>query len=178
MSKSNNKRKNSLEVLEGIVVENTNNVEVVNMNELNKGLVVEQIEDLKGQVLEMHDNMEVCLESGLVEDAHELHTEIVLVEDMLVDMENRVGMFVEDEQNEMLDRVKHGMRYAIAQGKNAEYSEKFVDYKQIQAIIKQYKNVTDVEMDDEQVKYIKTLNPIQIRNILITLNKANKLALS
>ncbi|HSQ90207.1 hypothetical protein [Romboutsia sp.] len=195
------KRKNSFEALENIKVEgannNTNTMEVVDMNELNKEMVETQINTLKGEVIDMHENMENCLESGLVEDANELHTEIVVAEEMIVELENKLDEEYDiasdkEDDKELLSLYAHKLKidgaihYAVKQGalkyaqmvEKGEETPKFVSNKQIQGIIKNYELRTGVEMTTKQINFIKTLNPIQIEYIGITLNKARNLAMA
>lgn len=55
---------------------------------------------------------------------------------------------------------------------------KFVSNKQLKGIIKNYELRTSVEMNSKQIDFLKTLNPIQVQFIGITLNKARSLALA
>ena len=198
MAKNNRKNNKGLDtVLDALnkieVATVVENIEAIQVSELTKEMVEEKLESLKDKVVEMHDNMEVCLESDLIEDANVIHTNIIVTENEIVNMEDRLNMFEEikieeviEERNEMMEMIKGAIRYAVKQGA-VEYTKmveqnkeipKFVSGKQIQAIVKNYKLRTDVEMTTEQVNWLKTLNPIQIEFIGITLNKARKLALA
>ena len=71
-------------------------------------------------------------------------------------------------------KLNSAIRYAIEQGKVETVNAKYVPYKAIQAIIKNYQVLTGGLMSDEQMMALKKLNPTQIEYINLTMLQAQR----
>ena len=144
-----------------------------------KGLNMEKVVEIRNEVEEV---MEVETTPVIVTEMAEhvgasLEDIDALREIMIEEQMKEIERIEEMEMNKMVElknKVDNGIKYAIISGKGVESDVKFVSGKQLLGIFKSYKDITGVEMSDMQKKYLKTLNPKQISNILYTLNVARK----
>ena len=134
-----------------------------------KTIIFNQVEmnlnQAKKLVSDMHDNMLQCLECGLVEDAHELHTEITYLEDLIINAES------EDMVDELLEKLNRGIKRAIL---SVSSNGKGITSRKLEGIIKGYKLATGVDMNKNQVNYLKTISDEQASRILYTINVFRK----
>ena len=134
-----------------------------------KTIIFNQVEmnlnQAKKLVSDMHDNMLQCLECGLVEDAHELHTEITYLEDLIINAES------EDMVDELLERLNRGIKRAIL---SVSSNGKGITSRKLEGIVKGYKLATGVDMNKNQVDYLKTISDEQASRILYTINVFRK----
>ena len=134
-----------------------------------KTIIFNQVEmnlnQAKKLVSDMHDNLLQFLESGLVEDAHELHTEITYLEDLIINAES------EDMVDELLERLNRGIKRAIL---SVSSNGKGITSRKLEGIIKGYKLATGVDMNKNQVDYLKTISDEQASRILYTINVFRK----
>ena len=114
---------------------------------------------------DMHDNMLQCLECGLVEEAHELHTKITYLEDLIINAES------EDMTDELLEKLNRGIKRAIL---SVSSNGKGITSRKLEGIIKGYKLATGVDMNKNQVDYLKTISDEQASRILYTINVFRK----
>ena len=144
-----------------------------------KGLNMEKVVEIRNEVEEV---MEVETTPVVVTEMVEhvgasLEDIDALREVMIEEQMKEIERIEEMEMNRMVElknKVDNGIKYAIASGKAAEDTAKFVPGKQLLGIFKSYKEITGVEMSDTQKNYLKTLNSQQLSNILHTLNIARK----
>ena len=134
-----------------------------------KTIIFNQVEmnlnQAKKLVSDMHDNMLQCLECGFVEDAHELHTEITYLEDLIINAES------EDMVDELLEKLNRGIKRAIL---SVSSNGKGITSRKLEGIIKGYKLATGVDMNKSQVNYLKTISDEQASRILYTINEFRK----
>lgn len=81
---------------------------------------------------------------------------------------------VESYMGYVKEKVDFAIKFAIKEGKEAQSDVKYVGAKQLDAIFKSYKEVTGVEMTNNQILCVRALNPKQISNVLHTLNTSKK----
>ncbi len=134
-----------------------------------KTIIFNQVEmDLtqaKKKAVDMHENMLECLECGLIDDAHALHTELTYLEDLIINAESSEK--VKPTKRELIQMLNNGIRYAI---KSIETQGRGITPKRIDNILRAYKTVTGVEMSELQVKYLRTLSDEQARRVIYTIN--------
>ena len=109
----------------------------------------------------MNDNMRECLESGLIDDARELHTDLVKLDDLIKGAEIYTS----------IEKLNSGIRYAI---KSTDNKGKGITAKKLNNILHAYKNVTGMDMNTAQVKYLRTISDEQASRILYTINVFRK----
>ena len=106
---------------------------------------------------DMNDNMKECLESGLIDDARELHTDLVKLDDLIKGAEIYTS----------IEKLNSGIRYAI---KSTDSKGKGITAKKLNNILRAYKNVTGIDMNTAQVKYLRTISDEQARRVIYTIN--------
>ena len=142
-----------------------------------KGLNMEKVVEIRNEVEEVMENTSTIVTEMAEHVGASLEDIDALREVMIEEQMKEIERIEEMEMNRMVElknKVDNGIKYAILKGKDATDFAKFTPGKQLMGIFKSYKDITGVEMNDTQKKYIKTLNSKQLSNILYTLNIARK----
>lgn len=79
----------------------------------------------------INDNMRECLESGLIDDARELHTDLVKLDDLIKGAEIYTSM----------EKLNSGIRYAI---KSTDNKGKGITAKKLNNILRAYKTLLNL----------------------------------
>ena len=145
---------------------------------MNKGLNMEKVMEIREEVEEVlvEENTPVVI-SEMAEHIGSSLEDVDALREMCVEEFNKEMNIVEEKEMEMdnmKNKINNGIKFAILSGKGVESDKKYVSNRQLQAILKSYKELVGCDMDSNQQMYLKKLNPQQVSNVLHTLNVARR----